>query len=390
MTAPRVLVVDDEADLEPLILQKFRRSIREGEIEFLFARHGEEALEKLRSDPDIGIVFTDINMPVMDGLTLLTHVSELGRQLKTVIVSAYDDMQNIRTAMNRGAFDFLTKPIDFHDFEATLKKTRRELEALQQSSRHRDQLFALQNELNIAGRIQQSILPRDLPSDPRFEISARMLPARIVSGDFFDYFLLDPGRLAFAVGDVSGKGIPAALYMAVSRTLLRATAAQKLSPVDCLLYVNHVLARQGDGEMFVTLVYGVLDLVTGELEFCVAGQTPPWLITSGGTVTSLTQVRGSILGIFDDPEIGTTKIQLSPGSSLFVSTDGVIDAERADGAEFAEAGVRGILEASVSLPASEVIRNVFAAIAAFSGEVPQTDDITALAVRFGSPNSATP
>ncbi len=384
ITVPRILVVDDEPDLEPLILQKFRKRIRDGELEFTFARHGEEALEKLRADPAIGIVFTDINMPVMDGLTLLAHVAGLNRQLKTVIVSAYDDMQNIRTAMNRGAFDFLTKPIDFQDFELTLKKTRDELEAIQLSLQNREQLFALQNELTIASRIQQSILPREFPVNARVEIAARMLPARVVSGDFYDFFFLDADHLAFAVGDVSGKGIPAAIYMAVSRTLLRATTAQNLTPSECLLYVNHVLVRQGEGEMFVTLFYAVLDLTTGDLEFCVAGQTPPWLLANGGA-NPLKHVRGTMLGIFEDPEIGTSKIRLEPGSAFVIATDGVIEAERADGGDFGEKGMRAVLETLIGEPGVEIVEGLFESVRKFSAGTPQTDDITALVVRYLGP-----
>jgi sigma-B regulation protein RsbU (phosphoserine phosphatase) len=381
----RILVVDDEPDLEPLILQKFRRKIRDGELEFVFARHGEDALDQLHKDPSIGIVLSDINMPVMDGLTLLTHIAALDRQLKTVIVSAYDDMQNIRTAMNRGAFDFLTKPIDFHDFEATLRKTRDELESIRQAILHRDQLFALQNELSIAGRIQQSILPRDFPVSPHFELCARMLPARVVSGDFYDFFLLDDRRLGFAVGDVSGKGIPAAIYMAVSRTLLRATVAQKLTPVECLMYVNHVLVRQGEGDMFVTMFYGVLDLTTGELEYCVAGHTPPWLISATNGVQPLKQIRGTMLGLFEDPEIGNDRIALTSGDTLLVATDGVMDAERKEGGEFSEQGIRTLLESSAAMTAAQTVDHVFSAISTFSEGANQFDDITAMAVRFTGP-----
>ena len=108
----KILVVDDEPDLELLVRQKFRRHIRDKEFEFIFARHGGEALEHLQADPDIELVLTDINMPVMDGLTLLAQLGDLNPYLKAVIISAYGDMENIRTAMNLGAFDFLTKPID--------------------------------------------------------------------------------------------------------------------------------------------------------------------------------------------------------------------------------------------------------------------------------------
>ena len=126
MTA-RILVVDDEPDLEALILQKFRHQLRDGTVSFLFAHDGVEALAALKANGDIDLVVTDINMPRMDGLTLLQKLQETEERLSTIIVSAYGDMKNIRTAMNRGAFDFVTKPIDFLDFETTITKTLRHI-----------------------------------------------------------------------------------------------------------------------------------------------------------------------------------------------------------------------------------------------------------------------
>jgi adenylate cyclase len=124
----RILVVDDEPDVEALILQKFRRKIKDGTISFLFARDGIEALAALKAKGDIDLVVTDINMPRMDGLSLLQKLQESEQGVSTIIVSAYGDMVNIRTAMNRGAFDFVTKPIDFPDLEATIAKTLRHIE----------------------------------------------------------------------------------------------------------------------------------------------------------------------------------------------------------------------------------------------------------------------
>ncbi|WP_138476249.1 adenylate/guanylate cyclase domain-containing protein [Dyadobacter bucti] len=131
----KILVVDDEADLQLLIKQKFRRQIREQEYEFVFAENGARALETLDANPDIDMVLSDINMPEMDGLTLLMHLSEVSPLLKSVIVSAYGDMDNIRTAMNRGAFDFLTKPIDFKDLEVTMEKTLKYVAQLKETLR---------------------------------------------------------------------------------------------------------------------------------------------------------------------------------------------------------------------------------------------------------------
>jgi adenylate cyclase len=131
----RILVVDDEPDLESLLLQKFRHQVRDGSVTFLFARDGVDALETLERNSDVDMIVCDINMPRMDGLSLLKKLQEAERQLSTIIVSAYGDMANIRTAMNRGAFDFLIKPIDFADLEATIAKTLRHLEALREARR---------------------------------------------------------------------------------------------------------------------------------------------------------------------------------------------------------------------------------------------------------------
>lgn len=127
----KILVVDDEADLELLVKQKFRKKIRESIYEFLFARNGEEALAKIQEHPDIDIILCDINMPVMDGLTLLNRLRQSNPVLKSVVVSAYGDMQNIRTAMNRGAFDFVCKPVDFDDLDLTMEKTIQYVKQLQ-------------------------------------------------------------------------------------------------------------------------------------------------------------------------------------------------------------------------------------------------------------------
>ncbi|WP_228084931.1 adenylate/guanylate cyclase domain-containing protein [Mucilaginibacter sp. JRF] len=129
----KILVVDDEADLELLVKQKFRRKIRENVYEFIFAQNGAEALEKVKEHPDLDIILSDINMPVMDGLTLLTHLPEANPTLKAVVVSAYGDMQNIRTAMNRGAFDFVVKPVDFDDLDVTMQKTIEHVRQLQET-----------------------------------------------------------------------------------------------------------------------------------------------------------------------------------------------------------------------------------------------------------------
>lgn len=172
MTA-RVLFVDDEPDLEPLVLQKFRKQIREGSISFVFARDGVEALERLGADGAVDLVVTDINMPRMDGLTLLEKLQGLEGGLSTIIVSAYGDISNIRTAMNRGAFDFLMKPIDFGDLELTIAKTERHIETLREAQRRQaaaEQAYASLSRYfspNLAERLAQGGAALDLSGERR-------------------------------------------------------------------------------------------------------------------------------------------------------------------------------------------------------------------------------
>jgi sigma-B regulation protein RsbU (phosphoserine phosphatase) len=381
----KVLIVDDEPDVEVLIRQRFRKKIREGEFEFVFAHDGQEALAKLKEDPSLDIVMSDINMPVMDGLTLLSRLADINRILKTVIVSAYGDMENIRTAMNRGAYDFLTKPIDFQDFEVTLNKTILELETIKQGLQAREELTAMQLELSVAARIQQSILPRQFPPFPGrtdFEIYAEMTPAKAVGGDFFDFFLIDKDRLGFVIGDVSGKGVPAAILMAVCRTLLKATALQGSAAGLCISYVNDVLTRQSEASMFVTIFYGILHTNTGELEYCLAGHNPPYILSASGDLRNIDGPGGTIVGAFDHAVFETGRTTLNAGDCVFLFTDGVTESEDAGGEFFSDLRLHDLLQQLTGSSAEAVVRNITGQVRTFAAGALQSDDITALALKY--------
>ena len=381
----RVLIVDDEPDIETLIRQRFKRRDGDFRFEFSFARNGAEALRQIEADPELDLVVTDINMPVMDGLELLTHINALdGRVVKAIILSAYGDMGNIRTAMNRGAFDFLTKPIDFKDFETTLRRTREALEAERLGVESRQRLTALEQELDIAAQIQISMLPREFPTGIGCDIYAEMAPARRVGGDFYDFFTVGDHRVGFLIGDVSGKGVPAALFMAVSRTLLRATALQGFDPAECLTYVNKVLGTQREGAVFVTIFYGILDTRTGEVEFCIGGHNPPYRVTSGAGVSSISEPGGVVVGLLppDDVQYETGRFRMKAGESIFLFTDGVPEAMNSDGGFFGERALRKLLMESAGVEAREMTQKVLAAVAGFTEGAVQSDDITAMTVRW--------
>jgi sigma-B regulation protein RsbU (phosphoserine phosphatase) len=388
--APTILVVDDEPDLELLIRQRFRKQIRENELRFEFAQNGVQALQKLEEHHDISLILSDINMPEMDGLTLLEKIGEKNNPaLKSVIISAYGDMENIRTAMNRGAFDFLTKPIDFLDLEVTVQKTMRQLELIRQALRTRDELVAVQRDLSTASRIQQSLLPKafsPFPERPGVDVYAEMLTAKEVGGDFYDFYFLDEDRLAFAVGDVSGKGIPAAIYMAVSRTLLKAIAHQVVNPGEVLRKFNTMMIPESDSSTFVTVFFGVLNTHTGEVQYSNGGHNLPYLVRSSGEVDQLPMSNGVLLGKFPHLDFETKHLHLGAGDSLFVYTDGVTEAMDPEMNMFDEHRLVTYLKTVYGASVREVVAGSVAEIKKHTRGAPQSDDITVLTLRFAGKN----
>lgn len=385
MRPHRILVVDDEPDLELLISQRFRKRIRANELDFIFAANGAEALEKLNNDGRTEVVLTDINMPVMDGLTLLSRLREHHPLLRSVIVSAYGDMANIRTALNRGAYDFLTKPIDFQDLEITLDKTIREAEDRKQAAADREALLSLTKELDVARRIQESLVPQKFPPYPErgeFSIYGRMLPATQVGGDLFDFFLLDEHRLMFAIGDVSGKGVAAAMWMAVSRTLLRSAAMKGRRPHECLHEVNQVLRMERVSSMFVTCFVGVLDLRNGEMEYSNAGHNPPLLLRADGRVERTELTGGLVLGQFARAAYSSKQTRVAPGDSIVLYTDGVTEAMNPEHEQFSDERFTALLSTLHGHSAEQQVAAVLDAVTGFAQGAPQSDDITLLSIAY--------
>ena len=299
----KILVVDDEPDVQPMVQQAMRPEIRSGKYSFLFAGNGDEALEQLDQNQDIQILISDINMPRMDGLTLLDHLSERNADLRSIIVSAYGDMKNIRQAMNRGAFDFITKPLDFEDLKVTIERSRNNLLKWRRAMEARDRLLELEYELNMASRMQKAILPTIFPSGPDYEMHGYMHPAHEVSGDFFDVINLDQGRIGLAIADVSGKGVPAALFMMSSRTILKAAAIGLQEPASVLEEVNNLIHKDNENTMFITLLYAVYDPRTGLLTYANGGHCNPLLLHPQQGCTELPTTPGGRPGTLPRPRL---------------------------------------------------------------------------------------
>ncbi len=377
----KILVVDDEPDLEPLMLQRMRRAIRSGEYEFVFAQNGVEALQKLSADPGIDMVLSDINMPQMDGLTLLEQIPSVNADIKSVIISAYGDMKNIRTAMNRGAFDFVTKPVDFEDLQVTIARTLRHLEEWRDALSSRDQLVVLKNELGVASQIQQSILPTHFGSHPEYEVFGYMEPARNVGGDFFDLITLDSGHIGVAVADVSDKGVPAALFMMSSRTLLKGAAIGCTNPAEVLTMVNTLLHEDNETMMFVTIFYAEYDPATGELQYANGGHNAPLVVHADGSSELLPLTGGVAIGLVPDVDYGQASYEVKKGDTVIFYTDGVTEAMNEKDDEFGIEPLQASFAAAPPEGAKEATYRVFNAIREFAGDTPQSDDITCVTIR---------
>ncbi len=377
----KILVVDDEPDLQPLVLQRMRRNIRAGRYTFVFAGNGVEAIEQLNADRSIDMVLSDINMPRMDGLTLLEQIPKVDPNIRSVIISAYGDMRNIRTAMNRGAFDFVTKPLDFKDLQVTIDRTLRHMAEWRDALTARDKLIALQNELDIASNMQKSILPTTFPVSPAYGVSAHMEPARNVGGDFYDVIALQGGRLGLAVADVSDKGVPAALFMMSSRTLLKGAAIGRNNPGEALGEVNDLLIENNETAMFVTVIYAVYDPETGTFTYANGGHNTPLVVHPDGSSTELPLTRGVALGVMPGIEYQQNTITLEPGDTVLLYTDGVTEAMNSGNEEFGMERLRQIFADKPPQGPEEAHRDVFQAVHAFAGAVPQSDDITCLTLR---------
>ena len=384
--AIKILSVDDEQDLEILLAQFFRRKIRSGEYEFTFAHNGLEALQLVLEKKDFDIILSDINMPEMDGLTLLTRINEMRNPgLKCIIVSAYGDMANIRTAMNNGAFDFATKPIDLNDLSVTIEKAIEQINFIKASKKEHSQLESLRGDLAVAGEIQQAILPRIFPPFPEFEdqldIFASMTPAKEVGGDFYDFFKIDEDRIGFVIADVSGKGVPAALFMAVSRTLLRSTGIRGVSSSECIDYTNQLLCGESLDSMFVTVFYGIYNLKTGEIDYTNAGHNPPYILHHDNTITMLPMTKNFVVGGLEDYKYKSSSLTLEPGDSLVMFTDGVTEAFNEQGEMFGESGLEKTLLSVPGAGSKEISDAILEDIKDFVGNEPQSDDITTLLLK---------
>jgi sigma-B regulation protein RsbU (phosphoserine phosphatase) len=241
----------------------------------------------------------------------------------------------------------------------------------------------VQRDLDLAREMQQGLLPRQFPGKeqaPGVEIFARLDPAKEVSGDLYDFFTVEPGKMCFVVGDVSGKGVAAGLFMAVTRTLIRATAVPGRTPLEILQRVNAQLCAENQANLFVTMILGIIDTANGRMEYGQGGHNPPILLPAQGE-PAYEPSGGMPLGVFDDAKFGQRQLDLKPGETLLVYTDGVTEAMNAKRQLFGEERLKEALRGQSILSPEKLTQRVVAEVAKFASGAEPSDDITLLAIK---------
>jgi serine phosphatase RsbU (regulator of sigma subunit) len=255
-------------------------------------------------------------------------------------------------------------------------------ESFREGMEARASLDRLQQELDVAARIQTQCLPSTFPREPGMLFAAAMTPMREVGGDFYDVFRLPDNRIAVVIADVSDKGMGAALFMAISRTVVRSTALATPEPAECITRVNTYLCEDNEAMLFVTLFYAIIDPATGHMAYCNAGHNPPVLLTADGSQSFITVDVQPALGVWEDYPYEGSETILPGGSSLFLYTDGVTEAMTSDGEEMGETRLADALSEVPTAGVDELVAHMFSAVKTFVVDAPQSDDITCMAVAY--------
>lgn len=389
MPAPQILIVDDE----PFNLDYLTQELEDCGYSLSTAENGAQALAQVQAHPP-DLILLDIMMPGMDGFTVLARLKAdlVTRDIPVIIISASNDLPSVVKGIQLGAEDYLPKPFEPVLLQARIASCleKKRLHDLQQLY-----LESLQRELEIGRQIQQGFLPAELPCLPGWELGAYIQAAREVAGDYYDAFLLPTGKLICLVGDVCGKGVGAALFMALFRSLLRAAStrealhaiehASKLTPAQRLEQVvaftnQYVADTHAEADMFTTLLIFLLTPDDDRVSYLNCGNEPAILLRAGSPFVSLPPTS-PCLGVIPEAVFTARSLTLQPGDLLLAYTDGVTDAMNAASESFGRERLLASLNQIAAAEPAAIVNAVAARLLAFTAPAEQFDDITLFAIR---------
>jgi sigma-B regulation protein RsbU (phosphoserine phosphatase) len=370
-----VLVVDDTPDNLTLMV-----GLLKDDYKVKVARNGEKALQIASGDHPPDLILLDIMMPGIDGYEVCRRLraSPASRDIPVMFLSSLEDARDKAEGFEAGGNDYLTKP--FHAVEVKAR-----VRSLLKAKAYQDAVNeARARELDIAREIQRGILPIDLAmatADSGLDIHAHLEPASEVGGDLFEVIRTSDDRLVVALGDVSGKGIPAALFMAVTVTLLRSMSGLLGGPDAILRGVNEELVSRNPRSLFVTLFCAVVDLKRRRLSIANCGHPPPVLLRVGAPPEFVFHATGTVAGAISGIEIASQTVPLARGQTYVLYTDGVTEAFDPDGVQFGYDRLLAVLSESADASAAEIVRTVVRSVAAHARGAPPSDDVAVLVMR---------
>jgi serine phosphatase RsbU (regulator of sigma subunit) len=384
--ASHILIVDDIADNRNILVRRLQRL---GYTNLAESEDGIAALEHIRAGA-VDLVLLDVMMPRLNGVEVLQALKSEGRLEATsvIMISASSEIDTVVSCLELGAEDYLPKPFNPAILRARIGSV---LEKKQLRSEVRRQLARLEAEMAVARSQQLAMVPTHFPRTGTFDLHAIMRPALEVGGDLYDFFEISPDTLCIAIGDVSGKGMPAALFMARTRSLLRAGALQHHAitgrlprPAELAALLNDELCKNNDGCLFVTLLAGFLHLPTGTFSFVNAGHLPPLRLGP----TDAVEVACAIdppLGAMEDTDFHDNRIVLDEGDALVLITDGLSEMEDVGQVMYTTPRLVGDLVGMAGADARTIVEHLVARIFDHAGEAAQFDDVTVLALRATRP-----
>jgi len=375
----KILVVDDE----PLNINILVDLLKDN-YKMMAAKNGKQALKAARSANKPDLILLDIMMPDMDGYEVCSILKEdsTTKDIPIMFVSAMNEDSDETKGFELGAVDYITKPISPTILKARVQThlalTQQALELKEAHTLIKKQQERMQNELDIARDIQLSMVPKNFPTFDAIDVFARLEPAREIGGDLYDVFMIDSESLCLCVGDVSGKGAPAALFMAMTKTLIKSYAFSDLSTASIMTRVNDELCENNDENLFVTVFLSILNIRTGELKFTNAGHNYPYIIKEDKSLVTLRHKHGPIVAAMEGLIYKEDVITLAKNETLFLFTDGVTEAMNGEEALYGEPRLEALLLNSDATDVKATINHVMEDIHRYEAGNAQTDDITML------------
>ena len=339
-----------------------------------------------KQQPDL--ILLDIMMPEMDGYEVCRRLkeNEATSGIPVIFLTAMEQTTDEAQGFELGAADYITKPVNppiLHARVSTHLALKQSIDELQNAyaiiKKHSERM---EQELSVGHDIQMSMVPLQFPERPEFKLHATLKPAREVGGDFYDFFFVAEDKLCLVVGDVSGKGVPAALFMAVTKTMIESQAADDPSPASIVTRVNDALSADNPASMFVTLFLAIVDTRSGEFRYTNAGHNPPYILRDGD-LECLNQRHGPIIGAIEGVAYREDEKSLGQDETLLVFTDGVTEAMSPDEQLYAESRLEALVTGVGDAPEA-LNQRIIDDVEKHAAEAEQADDITILAYRSTS------